>query len=108
MEKDTIIKTNIKTIYDDFSNILEVPYFDKDLIMYEAKFHKNDKFKNKLFGIEKMLNYYGNDRLYEQIDCLCSKKLDFCIINTNADNLRKIYETNNYKENQCYASFFKK
>ena len=59
--------------------------------------------------IEKMLDYYNNHvnkPIYEKTDCLCSKKLDFCIVNKNAKNLRKIFDGTNCKENKCYVSYY--
>jgi hypothetical protein len=75
-------------------------YFDKS---------NSDNSKTKEEIINSMLVYYltCQDRaIYKKTDYLCNEKEKFCICNTHADDLRKIYN-GNYKEGDKFISWFR-
>jgi len=45
--------------------------------------------------------------IYKKTDYLCNKKEKICICNIHADDLRKIYEGNNYDKPSKYISWYK-
>lgn len=99
---------NIRKYY----KIIDVDWLDKDLA--NAEMFNNEYFQknpNKKEIINNMLEYFLNSRdkkIYKMTDYLCNEKAKVCICNTHADDLRKIYERDLYKENVKYISWCKK
>ena len=91
----------IKKLKENYK-IFEVNRLDKNLInniMFNDEYFIKYPYKKNI--INDMLNFYINNKdfkIYEKTDYLCNQKEKICICNINADNLRKIYDDNNYKE----------
>lgn len=97
---------DITTIRTEF-NILEVPFLTLDTINNElianTKFNNNEKDTIKI-----MANYYfthKNKRVYKTTDYLCDLQTKICICNKNAEILRKLCNSTNYKIGETYISW---
>lgn len=91
--------------------IIDVHYLDP--ILVRCKMFGDDYFKlhsNKKETVNKMLKYYlfhKDKEIYMKTNYLCDEKEKICICNEHANDLRKIYDGINYKENEKYISYFK-
>lgn len=106
--------------YDDsFQTIKdnEIENIRKTYKVVDVEFLDTHKINMKIMGddkkdvIKEMAEFYLNDKekaIYKKTDYLCDKKEKICICNTNADNLRKIYDGINYKEDIKFISWCKK
>jgi len=76
-----------------------------------SKMNKDEYFKKspvKKQIINDIISYHLNDKdkeIYMKTDFICNEKHKVCVCNTFADNLRKIYDKQNYKENEKYISW---
>jgi hypothetical protein len=102
----------------------EIENIRKTYKVVDVDFLDTHKLNLKIFGdeyftkkphkkdvIKEMAEFYLNDKekaIYKKTDYLCNKKEKICICNINADNLRKIYEGINYKEDIKFISWCKK
>lgn len=103
-----ITKNELNEIYNDNKNMV-VDFFDKDIIISKIKQSENSEFSNNINYFQNMLNFYDNNndkKIYKKTDCLCSKELNLCIINKNAQKLRQIHDNNNYDEQDYYKSTY--
>ena len=96
---------------DENYKVIEVTWLDAIQVNY--KMFNDDYFENsscKKEMVKEMLNYYLNHQdkaIYKKTDYLCNKKEKICICNIHADDLRKIYEGNNYDKPSKYISWYK-
>jgi hypothetical protein len=92
--------------------IIDVEWLSHTLV--NSKMFADEYFKNSLgkkIIINNMLKYYLNHEdksIYKKTDYLCNEKEKICICNIHAKDFRKIYERNNYKEEDKYISWCKK
>lgn len=100
----------IKKLRESYK-IIDVDYLDP--IVVNSKIF-GDKYFLKLPDKEKiannMLDYYLNHKdksIYKKTDYLCNTKEKICICNTHAEDFRKIYDGQNYKEGDKYISWIK-
>jgi hypothetical protein len=91
--------------------IIDVDYLNYNIvhnaILADDYFSKSPLKKNI---INKMLDYYlkhPDKNIYQKTDYLCNKKERICICNIHANDLRKIFDKNNFKEDVKYISWFK-
>jgi len=101
------IKTNYK--------VIEVPYFEPNIIKYvicEDKYFTSNPEKEQTIMF--MLDYYlsnpnctTNKQIILKTDFICCEKERICLCNTNADNLRKTYDGENYVPNHTFVSWFR-
>jgi hypothetical protein len=57
-----------------------------------------------------MLDFYlshKNKPIYKKTDYLCNEKEKICICNTHAEDLRKIYDEQNYRPGDKYISWIR-
>jgi hypothetical protein len=95
------LKNNYKILYVD--------YLDADLV-HSIIQDKNEFLFRKKDIVVKMMKYYLNHKeceIYKKTDFLCNEKEKVCICNTNAADLRKIYDGVYNKPNKKYISWFK-
>lgn len=89
--------------------IIDVDWLSYTLV--NSKMFADEYFKNspdKKIIINNMLKYYLNHEdksIYIKTDYLCNEKEKLCICNIHAEDFRKIYERNNYKEKDKYISW---
>jgi len=100
----------IKHIRSNYK-IIEVPYLNP-IIVRSAIFADNYFIKSPLKTniINNMLDYYlkhPDKHIYQKTDYLCNQKEKICICNIHAKDFRKIYDQNNFKEEDKYISWFK-
>lgn len=90
-------------------DIIDVDYLDPILTMYNARWI--NKLDEKRLNITKeLLDYHleeKNAKIYEKTNYLCNRKERICICNTHANDLRKIFDGINYKE-ETYVNWIKK
>ena len=105
--------SKIREQYD----VIDVAWLSIDNVHYQMGGDKyfdksnSDNSKTKEEIINSMLVYYltCQDRaIYKKTDYLCNQKEKICICNKHAEDFRKIYEGNNYKEGEKYISYCKK
>ena len=102
-EQLNIIKANYKVIQVPWLDAIQVNYK-----MFNDEYFVNSSCKKEM--VQEMLDYYlnHNDKaIYKKTDYLCNKKEKICICNIHADDLRKIYEGNNYDKESKYISWYK-
>ena len=105
---DTKQMINIRQEY----KIIDVDWLDSTLVnykMFEDNYFMNFPEKEKI--VNNMLDYYLNHKdkaIYKKTDYLCNEREKICICNIHAEDFRKIYERNNYKEDHKYISWCKK
>ena len=89
--------------------IIDVDYLEP--ILVRSKMFGDDYFKlQKKDAVNNMLDYYLNHKdkaIYEKTNYLCDKKEKICICNQHANDLRKIFDGINYKQDEKYISWFK-
>ena len=89
--------------------IIDVDYLEP--ILVRSKMFGDDYFKlQKKDAVNNMLDYYLNHKdkaIYEKTNYLCDKKEKICICNQHANDLRKIFDGINYKQDEKYTSWFK-
>lgn len=99
--------TNIRSRY----KVIDVDWFGKtqvNLAIFNDKYFYSNPHKEKVINdmVEHFLTH--NDKnFYKKTNYLCNKKEQLCICNTNANNLRKIYNGVNYKDD-TYCAWVKK
>ncbi len=121
----TLSKNN-KPIYNDFYGninneqvaffrstykIIRVDHFSPTIIRFSVFDDNFFKLPHKIDALNSMLEYYSkhdDKHIYEKADYLCYEKEKFCICNTNASILRKIYDGKNFKPDEKFASWFYK
>jgi hypothetical protein len=92
--------------------IIDVDGLDSTLV--NSKMCADEYFEKSLdkkIIINNMLNYYLNHKdkpIYKKTDYLCNEKEKLCICNIHAEDFRKIYDGDNYKEGYKYISWCKK
>ena len=107
----SLSKEGINRIRDKYK-VINVDWLDP--ILVNSKIFGDEyftKLPKKKEIINNMLNYYLNHKdkgIYKKTDYLCNEKEKICICNTHAEDFRKIYERNNYKEGEKYISWCKK
>jgi hypothetical protein len=104
----TLDNEEIKKIRKNY-DIIDVDYLDPILTMYNARWI--NKLDEKRLNITKeLLDYHleeKNAKIYEKTNYLCNRKERICICNTHANDLRKIFDGINYKE-ETYVNWIKK
>lgn len=89
--------------------IINVPYFCPMIIKHEIFNHMDYKIDlTREKSIENMINFWSTHKdkhIFEKTDYLCNRTEKLCICNTQADDLRKIYDGENYKPNLTFVSF---
>lgn len=107
----SIDEYQIKNIRKNYQ-VIDVDSLDKKLV--NAKMLNNEyflKFPTKKETINKMLEFYLNDRdkeIYKITEYLCNEKEKVCICNTRVEDFRNIYEGENYHKTNKYISWCKK
>jgi hypothetical protein len=104
----TLSNDEVKNIRSDYE-IIDVDYLNPVSTMYNAKW-TNKLDEKKLNIVKELLDYHlenKDSKIYEKTNYLCNKKERMCICNTHANDLRKIFDGINYKE-ETYVSWIKK
>ena len=105
----SINNENINEIRENYK-IIDIDWLDPILVNSKIFNHEYFQKIEKMQIVDNMLDYYLNHpdkKIYKKTDYLCNEKEKICICNTNAENFRKIYDQNNYKEGQKYISWIK-
>ena len=113
INNDFFTSLDNKQLEDIRSNykIIEVPYLNP-IIVRCAIFADNYFIKSPLKTdiINNMLDYYlkhPDKHIYQKTDFLCNEKERVCICNIHAKDFRRIYDNNNFKDDDKYISWFK-
>jgi hypothetical protein len=91
--------------------VIDVPYLDPIKIRYNMftdTYFQNNPGKKEI--INNMLVFYlshKNKAIYKKTDYLCNEKEKICICNTHAEDLRKIYDEQNYRPGDKYISWIR-
>ena len=91
--------------------IIDVPYLNSIIVrstIFADPFFSHNPLKTDI--INNMLDYYlkhPDKHIYQKTDYLCNKKEKICICNIHAKDFRKIYDQNNFKEDDKYITWFK-
>jgi len=91
--------------------IIEVPYLNPIIVrsaIFADPFFSHNTLKTDI--INNMLDFYfkhPDKHIYQKTDFLCNEKERVCICNIHANDFRKIYDNNNFKEHDKYISWFK-
>jgi hypothetical protein len=89
--------------------VIDVPYLDPikvNYTMFADKYFKSNPEKEDIINI--MLDFYLSHKdkpIYKKTDYLCNEKEKICICNTHAEDFRKIYDEQNYKQGDKYISW---
>jgi hypothetical protein len=95
----------------EITNYKIIHVFWLDRVQVNSKIFADEYFTSpkKREVLNNMLDYYLNHEdksIYKKTDYLCNEKEKFCICNIHAEDLRKIYDGNNYKKNDKFISWY--
>ncbi len=97
----------MEAFYTHISHAIEKE-LNKEKINFEL-FNNKNLDDNQIIMFQEMTKYYlthKDSEIYKKTDYLCNQKEKICICNTHADDLRKIYDGINYKENVKFISYY--
>ena len=90
--------------------IINVDWLSSSLVkseMFTDEYFKKSPKKEEI--VNNILDYYLNHEdkaIYKKTDYLCNQQEKICICNVHAEDFRKIYDKNNYKQGDKYISWF--
>lgn len=96
-------KDFLKTLH----STINIPFLDRRIMFDKVK--DLDSYKRNKGRVDRMITYYTNHNnrgLYEKTDIIFDQKTGICFYNTQADDLRKLRDGENYKENCVYESIY--
>lgn len=88
--------------------IIDIDWLDQCLVKYKMcgdKYFESNINKKQI--VNEMINFHlthKDKKIYEKTDYLCNEQEKICICNTNANDLRKIYDGQNYIPNEKFIS----
>ena len=107
----SLSNTDIEKIRSTYK-VIDVPYLDPIKVRYNMfadKYFENNP--EKLDIINNMLDFYLSHKdkpIYKKTDYLCNEREKICICNTHAEDFRKIYDGENYKQGDKYISWIRR